>query len=484
MGIPIGKLALYVAGAGIHPSKCLPISLDVGTDNPALLADPLYLGYPKKRLRGREYDAFIEAFVRGVREVYPRADPAVGGLPQGPRVRLARALRAATAVVQRRHPGHRERRRWAGSWRRFASRSRRMADQRIVFVGAGAACTGIAQLCAHRACAPTAPTRPRSAAHSSRSTAKACCTTVAASTSRTRRELAAAARGVGRVRPRPERRAHAAGRDSRGEADDPGRRDGARRHVHPGDDRDAWRISVERPIVLAAQQSDEQGRVHGRSRPSAGPTAAPSWPPAARSPTWSTPANATSSGRRTTSSSSPAWVSARPSRRRGRSRPRCSTSPRRRWRASCQPGAARRRRDLSAPERAAPRELRDRVRHRALRERAQPRPSHRPGGTWRRPCGPPSGTRATSRFAIPTTANEPASQLSKTDGKRSTNRVSDMITARAYIELERNGRWRRHGNRTSAVDGARGAVETERPHGAWRIGNVKGVSRAPHPPTS
>jgi malate dehydrogenase (oxaloacetate-decarboxylating) len=71
MGIPIGKLALYTALAGIHPLTCLPVFLDVGTDNAERTANPMYIGWRHERVRGAEYDKFVDTFVRVVRKRWP-----------------------------------------------------------------------------------------------------------------------------------------------------------------------------------------------------------------------------------------------------------------------------------------------------------------------------------------------------------------------------------------------------------------------------
>jgi malate dehydrogenase (oxaloacetate-decarboxylating)(NADP+) len=73
MGIPVGKLSLYTACGGVHPNQCLPVTLDVGTENEELLADPLYIGLKEPRLRDTAYSDLVDEFVDAVQEVYPRA---------------------------------------------------------------------------------------------------------------------------------------------------------------------------------------------------------------------------------------------------------------------------------------------------------------------------------------------------------------------------------------------------------------------------
>ena len=145
MAIPIGKLALYTAASGIHPALTLPVSLDVGTDNPKLLADPLYLGFRAPRLRGPEYDALVEAFVEGVAEVWP------GCLIQWEDFKQANALRILDRYRDRAPSFNDDIQGTAavvvgGVIAGLRGLGTNLAETRVVLVGAGAAGIGIARL--------------------------------------------------------------------------------------------------------------------------------------------------------------------------------------------------------------------------------------------------------------------------------------------------------------------------------------------------
>jgi malate dehydrogenase (oxaloacetate-decarboxylating)(NADP+) len=145
MGIPIGKLSLYSACAGIHPNQCLPVMLDVGTNNEELLDDPLYLGYPAGRIGGDDYLGIVDEFVDAIQDKYPKAliqfedflTPNAYGLLNRYRNQVLcfnDDIQGTAAVAL------------AGVYASTRLSKVPFEDLRIMFLGAGSAATGIADL--------------------------------------------------------------------------------------------------------------------------------------------------------------------------------------------------------------------------------------------------------------------------------------------------------------------------------------------------